>query len=232
MTGNQGSGLGIWRRLSRYNFSNAKISRPIIRRFVREHATSERTLVLHPEEGLESFPNHFVVSKRAEDEPDLVVDAHFKDLAGIPSESYSMLLCVGLLEHIPDPQRFVNELHRILKPEGRALLTCSACFSFHGGKDNYFHFTPGGVRLLFRDWSRFEVLRGSCGPFTTIGILIQRILLQSEIFPPLRPFLEATVHVFPRLDRFVKRQYTTNGMLEGTECDSMLPSNLQVVVVK
>ena len=232
MSGNKSERLGMWRRLSRFSFTREKISRPIIRRFVREYASTEMTLILHPEEGLEHFPNRRVISKRPSDEPDLLVDAAFHGLSAIPSESYGRIVCVGLLEHISDPHRFVAELQRILKTGGRALLTCSSCFSLHEGPDDYFHYTPFGIRVLFRDWSGFEVLRGSCGPFTTIGIHIQRILLQCEIFPPLRPCLEVMVHTVPILDRFVTRQYFARRMDEDTECDSMLPSNLQIVAVK
>lgn len=224
--------LSLWRRLSRFSFTKEKISRPIIRRFVREYATAEPTLILHPEEGLEHFPNRHIVSKRPLDEPDVLADEAYRNLALLPSGSYRMIVCCGLLEHIPDPQRFVDELHRILMPGGRVLISCSCCFSIHEGPHDYFHYTPFGVRVLFQQWSRFEVLRGSCGPFTTIGILLQRILLQCEVFPPLRPVVELMVHSFPLLDRFVIRQYTTVGRAPGTECDSMLPSNLQVVVVK
>lgn len=232
MTDSDSTRLGLWRRLSRHSFSREKISRPIIRSFVREHATTEPTLVLHPEEGLEDFPDRFVVSKREQDSPDLLVDSAFAGISHIPSGSYGMILCIGLLEHIPDPPRFVAELHRILRPGGRLVLTCSSCFSFHEGPHDYFHYTQSGARVLFKEWSRFEVLRGNCGPFTTIGILLQRILLQCEIFPPLRPMIEVMVHLFPRLDRFVDRQYFARRMASDTEVDSMLPSNLQLVVVK
>jgi SAM-dependent methyltransferase len=223
---------GVWRRLSRYSFSKEKISRPIIRRFVRRYGTDQPTLVLHPEEGLDHFPNRYIVSKRVDDAPDMLVDAAYRDLAKIPSESYDMILCVGLLEHIEDPQRFVDDLHRILRPGGRALIKCSSCFSLHDCPDDYFRFTPSGIRVLFRRWSGFEELKGTCGPFTTIGILLQRILMQCEIFPPLRPGIEALAHAFPHLDRFVTRQYDRTHFPDGSECDSMLASNLQVVAVK
>lgn len=222
----------LWRRASRHTFGRRKISRPILKRFLRAQATTDPTLLLHPEEEISSFPSRYVVSKRPEDRPDLLVDVAYRDLDRIPSESYRVIVCCGLLEHIPDPHRFVEELHRILVPGGRVILSCSCCFSLHEGPHDYFHYTPYGIQVLFQRWNRFEVLKGSCGPFTTIGILLQRILLQCEIFPPLRPVLELLVHGFPRLDRLVGKQFATVTMRPGTEVDSMLPSNLQVVVVK
>ncbi len=222
----------LWRRLSTYSFTTQKISRPIIREFVAAHATSAHTLVLHPEEGLEHFPDRFVISKREWDKPDLLMDVGFEGLSAVGDESFDMILCVGLLEHIPDPQPFIDHLHRILRPGGQVLITCSSTFSLHEGPHDYFRFTVFGMRQLLRGWRQIDVLRGSCGPFTTIGILLQRILMQSEISPPLRPCLEVLVHVFPKLDRFVTHQYATASRTPGTECDSVLPSNLQVVATK
>jgi SAM-dependent methyltransferase len=222
-----------WQRLKRHRFTRRKISRKNIHRFTREFASPERTLIIHPEAGLDHFPNHFVVSKRAKDRPDLLVDPQFHGLSQIPSGSYPIVLCIGLLEHIAEPQRFIDHLYRILQPGGKLILTCSACFAFHECPDDYFHYTPYGLQVLFKDWSGFEVLRGSCGPFETIGILLQRIHMQCEISPLMRPLVEAMFHTIPHLDRFVGRQYNSVQFQdERSECDSMLPSNLQAVVIR
>jgi SAM-dependent methyltransferase len=225
--------ISRWRRWHRHAFTREKISRPVIHRFASEWATEERALVLHPEEGIEFFPNRVVMSERAGDRPDIATDYRYRELGAIESESFSVVVCMGLLEHIAEPEWFVGELHRILKPGGRVLVACSSCFSVHEGPDDYFHYTPYGLKVLFRTWSRFEMLRGSCGPFRTIGILLQRIHLQCELFPPLRPLVEVAFHLVPLLDRFVVRQYDAVGTSDPARvCDSMLPSNIHAVVVK
>ena len=112
-------------------------------------------------------------------------------------------VCCGLLEHLSKPQEFVDNLHRILRTGGRAIIRCSSCFSLHECPDDYFHYTPFGLKVLFEKWNRFELLSGSCGPFETIAILLQRIHMQCEIAPPLRPLIEVMFHTFPLLDRFI-----------------------------
>jgi len=222
-----------WQRLGRHRFTKTKISRVNIDRLAREYASDEPTIVLHPEADPAYWPNAFVVSKREKDAPDFLVDTQFHGLDRIASESYPLIICIGLLEHIADPHRFVGELHRILRPGGKVVISASSAFSLHECPEDFFHYTPFGMEVLFEGWDHFEVLRGSSGPFETIGILIQRIHIQSEISPPVRPFVEALVHVIPKLDRFVKRQYNTvQHFDERSECDSMLPSNIQAVVVK
>jgi len=222
-----------WRRLSQQSLIRHKITRGSIDGFIRQFATSETTLILHPEAGVEYFPNRFIVSKRPKDDADLLVDSQFEGLSALADESYDLIICSGLLEHIADPSRFAAEVRRILRPGGRLVLRCSACFSFHEGEENYFHFTPNGLRRVFHDWERFELLEGSSGPFETIAILLQRISLQSEIFPPFRPLLDLMVLGFPVLDRLVGKQYNTAGRKDRDNlCDSMMPSNLNAVVVK
>ena len=118
------------------------------------------------------------------------VDLYYEDVKKIESESFEIILCTGLLEHIPDPQRLVNEFRRILKPGGELVISASAVFSFHEGPDNFFHFTPYGFEILFKDWTKITMLRGASQPFETVGILMQRALIQCDIFPPFRPIIE------------------------------------------
>ncbi len=225
----------IRRRLYSFSFTKRKLSKKNLTRLCREYATEEPTLVIHPEfvDYKLFFPNCFTVSKRNYKPADMHVDVYYRDLSKIEAESYNVILCLGLLEHIPDPERLIADMRRILKPGGRLIIHASACFSFHECPDNFFQFTPFGFKLLFKDWSQIEMMRGSSQPFETIGILLQRINMQCEIFPLVRPFIEVLYHVIPVLDYFVVRQYNTMAFQdERSVTDSMLPSNMQAVVVK
>jgi SAM-dependent methyltransferase len=48
---------------------------------------------------------------------------HF-DITDIPhpDDSWDAILCIHVLEHVPDDRRAMRELHRILKPEGWAIV--------------------------------------------------------------------------------------------------------------
>lgn len=224
-----------WRKASRYSFRKKKISTRNLDRLCRENATDKLTLVVHSEDVNYKpyFPNAYAVTKRPEKPADMHVDLYYHELSKIESESYEAIVCTGLLEHIPDPQRLVDDLHRILKPGGKLIFSASAVFSFHECPNDFFHFTPFSCRLMFKDWSHIEMLRGSSQPFETLAILLQRILIQCDIFPPMRPILEIGVGVLPWFDRLIIAQYDTvyNYSTEH-EIDSMLPSNMQAVVVK
>ncbi|MDB4446570.1 methyltransferase domain-containing protein [Akkermansiaceae bacterium] len=225
----------ILRKLCQFNLSSRKLSTKNLERLCRETGTSELTLVVHSEdvEHEADFPNAYTVTKRKDVPADMHVDTFYRDLSKIPDESYPVILCTGLLEHIPDVDRIIADFHRILKPKGRLIISASAVFSFHECPDNFFHFTPFGFKLLFKDWERFEMLRGASQPFETIGILMQRIHLQCDIFPPIRLLNEVLFRLIPLMDWFVFRQYNTRQFkTEESLTDSMMPSNIQAVVIK
>ena len=227
--------VGLWRKMSRYNFLKFKVSTKNLDKLCKEFATDKPTLVIHSEDVKYKsyFPNGFAVTKRPDKPADMHVDLYYTDLSKIASESYEVILCTGLLEHIPDPQRIIDDMHRILKPGGKLIISASAVFSFHECPNDFFHFTPYSFKLLFKNWSHFEMLRGSSQPFDTLGILLQRILLQCEIFPPLRPFLELTCLILPWFDKLIGAQYDNNGhKSDDRMIDSMMPSNMQACVVK
>lgn len=42
---------------------------------------------------------------------------------GLPVDSFDKALCIDIIEHLADPMAFLQEIHRLLKPGGRALVT-------------------------------------------------------------------------------------------------------------
>jgi SAM-dependent methyltransferase len=58
----------------------------------------------------------------------------------VPDDSFDVILCTEVLEHVPEPIKVVNELGRILRPGGKLLLTAplgsgvhQAPWHFYGG---------------------------------------------------------------------------------------------------
>ena len=219
-------------RLSLYDLRKTKLTRKHLERLCRDHATSEPTLVVHLEfDPTPFFPNATTVA--GETDPRAQIEAQYRGLDDIPSESYRLILCSGLLEHIVDPQRMLEAFYRILTPGGKLILSVSAVFSFHGCPHDYFHFTPYSMRVLLKGW-RHVSIKGNSQPFETIGILLQRITLQCEMSRPFRVLVELAALVVPFFDRFILRQYNSLLSQRDEECrtDSMMPANLQIVALK
>lgn len=225
----------VWWRLTHYSVRKTRITRAHLRHLLADAATDEHVLVVHVEDvGYQEFFPHRTELRHPVPKSDPTSVPHlFAELASVGSDSYPVVICMGLLEHVPEPRRLVDELHRVLVPGGRAVLSASAAFSIHEGPQDFFHFTPYGFRELFAEWTSFELLRGSSQPFETIAILLQRILLQTDMFPPSRLLVEAMMTLCLRLDRAVITQYDKSGdRRDERVIDSMLPSNVQAIVVK
>ncbi|HET6350141.1 MAG TPA: methyltransferase domain-containing protein [Candidatus Krumholzibacteria bacterium] len=235
MTDTRHARPSLWSRGTRYSVLRQKRSTKNLVRLCRENATERRTLVVHSEDVdyRPYFPNGYAVTKRPDKPADMHVDLYYRDLSSIADASYPVILCTGLLEHVPDPQRLIDEFHRILEPGGELIISASAVFSFHEGPNDFFHFTPFSFRLLFAQWTDIKVLRGASQPFETIGILMQRILLQCRIVPGIRQLVELLLLMVPILDKCIISQYSSVGTSDDEHrIDSMLPSNMQAVVIK
>jgi ubiquinone/menaquinone biosynthesis C-methylase UbiE len=154
-------------------------------------------------------------------------------LAAIPDNSYPAIVATGILEHMQEPARLIQECHRILEPGGKLYVSASAVFSVHRGPDDYFHVTQYGMKVLLDtcSWQHYDI-QGSCQPFKSAAILLQRILLQAETAVLIRPFVYFLVKTLPILDRFIIRQYADRSFSSEKQIDSMAPSNIQVVAQK
>jgi SAM-dependent methyltransferase len=77
------------------------------------------------------------------------------DRKPIPDESFGLVLNLESLEHISNPQKAIDEIHRILRPNGVLILTTVMHFKIHQAPMDYWRFTPDGIELLL---NRFRIL--------------------------------------------------------------------------
>lgn len=210
-----------------------KISTKNIEKLLEPHVTKEKILVVHSEDidYKKFFPNAYTITKREQVPADMHVDIFYEDLKNVKSESYDTIICTGLLEHIPEPKNLINNFYRILQPKGKLVLQASSVFSIHEGPNNFFQFTHFGLEYLFQEWNEKKIT-GSCQPYETIAILLQRILYQTESNIFTKVFTVLLYNMLPFFDRTLKKQYSRVGKKPQFEIDSMLPSNIQIVAYK
>lgn len=72
---------------------------------------------------------------------DAVTDIHRLPFA---DDSIGTVVCVEVLEHVHDPLRAVQEIHRVLKPGGVAVLTSVMFMPVHAHPWDFWRFTPEG----------------------------------------------------------------------------------------
>ena len=124
----------------------------------------------------------------------IICDAH-----SLPFSDDSMdgVIIQAVLEHVLDPGRCVEEIHRVLRLGG--VVYCETPFiqQVHLGAYDFVRFTHGGLRFLFRD---FEELGSGvvCGPGMALAWSYQYFLLSFVKSIP----AQRIVRTFARLTAF------------------------------
>jgi SAM-dependent methyltransferase len=75
----------------------------------------------------------------------------------IPSERFQTVFCTEVLEHTLQPFDAVRELHRILAPGGRLVLSVPFNFRIHGPLPDCWRFTEHGLRALLQAFELEEL---------------------------------------------------------------------------
>ena len=80
--------------------------------------------------------------------PDIVGSA---EKIPLPDGSVDSILCTQVLEHVPHPVIALQEMFRVMKPEGSILLTVPQMNELHEVPRDFFRYTSYGLRTLFED---------------------------------------------------------------------------------
>jgi len=91
-----------------------------------------------------------VISMLSEKYPDYSFrTAHIPPLSGIPSDTFDTVVSFQVIEHIADDRLFLQELHRVLKPGGQAIIsTPNSHFSLSRNPWHIREYTPDQLKLL------------------------------------------------------------------------------------
>jgi SAM-dependent methyltransferase len=99
------------------------------------------------------------------------------DAIPVEDASFDVVLCLQVLEHVPDPAAAVRELRRVVRPGGRVLLSTHGIYPFHPNPDDLWRWTHDGLDRLFRDngdWSSVVVHPGA-GTAATVAMLVAHL---------------------------------------------------------
>ena len=85
---------------------------------------------------------------------DVTLDLHHLDL---PDSSVGTALLFDTLEHVERPWEAIAEVQRVLTDEGMLVLSVPFSFPIHSYPNDYWRFTPEGVRSLLRPFAEVWV---------------------------------------------------------------------------
>lgn len=120
-------------------------------------------------EGVEILETDVSLAGRAK----LVCDA--SDLP-FDDQQFDLVICVAVLEHVLEPQRCVDEIHRVLRLDGMVYAATPFMQQVHMGEYDFTRFTRSGHRWIFRRF--IEIDSGiSTGPASVLIWSIEYFLL-------------------------------------------------------
>lgn len=147
-----------WRsRLYPFGFLRGKMHTPgrfYINHFLQQHAPSCRGVFLEfGDPQYRTFFDSALIERYdildVQPGPDVTIIGDLQDCPEIANDTYDVIVCTQVLEHVPNPFRAVAELHRILKPGGRLLVTVPAAYPYHAVPRDYWRYTKDSLGLLF-----------------------------------------------------------------------------------
>ena len=131
------------------------------------------------------------------------------DAIPVPDATFDLVLCLQVLEHVPDPAAAIRELHRAVRPGGRVLASTHGVAPLHPNPEDLWRWTPQGLEQLFLangEWASVTVLPGA-GTAQTLAMLnahfVDLLFKRLRLRPAAAPLVAAANAVGEALDRAI-----------------------------
>jgi len=111
--------------------------------------------------------------------PDIVAEA-----THIPfnNDAFDDVMCMEVLEHLPEPENAIKEIKRILKEDGLLYVTVPMSWCLHYEPNDFYRFTKYGLKyLLEKNGFQLLSLDRIGGVFSLIGVRLVDVLFTSFV---------------------------------------------------
>lgn len=185
-----------------------KITRTRLEEFLACWASDKYTLDIGCSVGApyaKYFPNRIGVDLVSGAGVDVVADAHMLPFS---DETFDIVLCSEVLEHLHTPALAISEMRRVLRRGGLLLLTTRFIFPIHDAPHDYYRFTKYGLFHILSNWEIIE-FQEEANTVETIAILLQRIGFQTELLFNFagKAFLFFIARIILSVSFLVKKEY-------------------------
>jgi len=105
----------------------------------------------------------------------------YADVTRVPVswQSVDCILCTEVLEHLPNPQNCVDEIHRLLRDGGLVFASTPFFYPVHADPYDFQRFTEDGLRNLFSNFRTVDIYRMG-GYMGVLGLLVELGILGVE----------------------------------------------------
>lgn len=102
--------------------------------------------------------NHHTLDLNSKLNPTYIADAQNFVKKLKLNNKFDVVMSIGLLEHIQEPQKVVRECYNCLKSGGHAIHWVPFIYRVHASYGDYWRFTSDGLKYLFRDFKEVEII--------------------------------------------------------------------------
>lgn len=139
-------------------------------------------------------------------------DAHRLPFA---DDSFDAVVSMEVLEHLHSPERVADEIRRVLKPNGRLVLTTRFIFHIHGAPIDYYRYTRHGLEFLFRDFKDLRVQAQHSGYMSFVVTGGRLIAERGRVFRILSLPIGVLATLLALLDPLMRRLLPIEGLTTG-----------------
>ncbi len=106
---------------------------------------------------------------------DIIIDAHSLPY---PEKNFDAIVAIEVYEHLHSPSEAAKEMFRVLKKNGKAIISTPFIFRLHGDPFDYQRYTNAGLKVLFKAFSNIKII-----PFgSRIHVISDILTTQSKFF--------------------------------------------------
>jgi len=131
------------------------------------------------------------IDSRKKFNPDILADIHNIPL---PDNSLDAVICKSVLQFVKNPFKAVDEIFRVLKPNGKCLVYVPFLYIYHGGlsdsERDYWRFSIDGINELFRKFKKIEICHTKGHFETAANILPQKYNFITKLITFVANFLD------------------------------------------
>lgn len=96
----------------------------------------------------------------------------------VKDDVFDTVFCTQVLEHVPEPQKAINEIYRVLKKGGHAIFTVPHLGYLHNEPHDYYRYTKHGLKFMLEK-AGFDVedIIPAGGLISFLGHIISTIVM-------------------------------------------------------
>ncbi len=203
--------------------------------FMKSHGSSEALTMLDYGAGSSPYKAYFPKAdyRGADitDAPTLCYKIKPDSTINEVDETFDLIISTQVAEHVPNPEVYLKECFRLLKPGGRLLLTTHGSWDEHGSPYDFQRWTDCGLRrdLRHAGFVDLDIYKLTCGMRAAMVIFTRSLITTTPPSPKwqrilFKAFRWGYCKLFPSIYRLADRWFAVDKLVKVTEGGDPTPT--------